>query len=595
MTASPAKAVRAAASAAALLFCVCPAASQDAPSAPVAVVPARDTAPAVPSVEVNSLGSPDGPPIGLLDPTNGGLAGDIWSGSSRSAIEALMARMPLATPVASIRTLARRILLTKADAPVGDAPHAFQTVRIEALLNAGHVEDAASLAVQAQIKDDPEFANVQGEAILLGERTIDACGNATAARLSSAEPFWMQLRAYCFAVSGQTDMLDLTRGVMKAQGSDDPAFETLLNDALNHKSVDPGEIHDPTAVDAFLIQLVGLPVSPRLAEKFGLSASVVALRDAANPPAARGAAAEDVVHSGAVSAVELGVIADQQTFSSAQLAAAATAADDLPFFAGQALVRQAAAHQANMAAKASLLHGALERGERQGLLPIAAGLQAAGIATLKPEPAMRAYAGLFAKALLLAGNPDVAERWRESLDPNLDGDRPLAAELAVDLNLKAPNAGRNLRAQQALSWFAQNATSLQPLGGPEAQRFGALAVGLYAALDEPMPQDAKALVATLARNEWPGRKIAPSVFKRLSEARDQPGLAGEALLTIIDAVGAGGPGDLAPNATIALVRALKAEGVSDAARAFAADALLLYYYQLPESFRILPPAPAAQP
>lgn len=581
MTASEAKAFRAAASAAALLFCVSPAASQVTPAAP--------------SIEVNSLGSPDGPPIGLLDPTNGGFADDIWSGSSRSTIESLIARLPLATPVASIRTLARRILLTKADAPVGDAPHAFQTVRIEALLNAGHIEDAASLAVQAQIKDDPEFANIQAEAILLGERTIDACSNATAARLSSAEPMWMQLRAYCFAVGGQNDMLDLTRGVMKAQGIDDPAFETLLNDALNHKSVDPGEIHDPTAVEAFLFQLVGLPVSPRLAEKFGLSASVVALRDAANPPAARGAAAEDVVHSGAVSAVELGVVADQQSFTPAQLAAASTAANDLPFFAGQALARQAAAHETDMAAKAALLHGALARGERQGLLPIAAGLQAAGIATLRPEPAMRPYAGLFAKALLLAGNPDVAESWRETLDPNLDGDRPLAAELAVDLSLKAPNTGRTMRAQQALSWFAQNAASLQPVGGPETQRFGALAVGLCAVLDEPMPPDVKSQVAILAQTDWPGRKIAPSVFKRLSETRNQPGLEGEALLTILDAVGAAGPGDLAPNATIALVRALKAEGAADAARAFAADALLLYHYNLPESFRLLPPAPAAQP
>jgi hypothetical protein len=99
----------------------------------------------------------------------------------------------------------------------------------------------------------------------------------------------------------------------------------------------------------------------------------------------------------------------------------------------------------------------------------------------------------------------------------------------------------------------------------------------------------------LSQNDWPGRKIAPSVFERLSETRGQPGLEGEALLTILDAVGAGGPGDLAPNATVALVRALKAEGAAEAARAFAADALLLYHYHLPETFRLLPPAPAAQP
>ena len=44
-----------------------------------------------------------------------------------------MTRLPLATPVRSVRNLARRLLLTTADAPEGQAPHSFQTVRLRAL------------------------------------------------------------------------------------------------------------------------------------------------------------------------------------------------------------------------------------------------------------------------------------------------------------------------------------------------------------------------------------------------------------------------------------------------------------------------------
>ncbi len=601
MTVSTAEVCRAAILAASVFVCSAQAQPDDGGISPVPVnaaprPPVSRPRPAAAPIEISTLGSPDGPPIGLLDPTNGGLGAEIWSGSPRALIEELLARLPLATPVSSVHTLARRLVLTRADAPVGEAPHAFQTVRIEALRDAGLVDDAGALAALAQPKDDPEFARVQADAVLLGERTVDACGNATLARLSNADAFWIQLRAYCYAVGGQGDLLDLTRNVMKANGSDDQAFETLLNDALTRQAVDPGEMHDPAALDVFLLRLVGLPVSPSLAAKFGLSASVLALRDGNNPPNVRADAADPVVHSGAVSTVELSVIADAQTFTPGQLAAAENSAAGLSFFAGQALIRQAAAHETQAKAKASLLFAALQQSESAGLLPVAAGLDESVAASLKPEPAMRPQAGLIARALLLAGNSDAAERWRDILDANSDADSPLAAALAVQLYLKAPNAGRAMRAQQALSWLAQNAVSLQPLGGPEMQRYGALAIGLCDALGEVLPPDARAQLATLARTEWPGRQIAPLVvIKRLAEMEGEPGRKGEALLTILDAVGAAGPGDLAPSATVELVRALKAQGEPEAARALARDALLLYRPVPLESFHLLPPAPPAKP
>ncbi len=56
----------------------------------------------------------------------------------------------------------------------------------------------------------------------------------------------MQLRATCYAVAGKSDLLEMTRGVMKAQGADDKAFEILLEDMLTHKATPPGALHDPT-------------------------------------------------------------------------------------------------------------------------------------------------------------------------------------------------------------------------------------------------------------------------------------------------------------------------------------------------------------
>ncbi len=58
--------------------------------------------------------------------------------------------------------------------------------------------------------------------------------------------------------------------------------------------------------------------------------------------------------------------------------------------------------------------------------------------------------------------------------------------------------------------------------------------------------------------------------------KGQSGQKGEAILTILDGVGAGGPADLAPDQTVLFVRNLKDWGEDEAARAFAVDALVLY-------------------
>lgn len=548
-----------------------PGAAANAP-APLLPPPAKKNT----AIEVNTLGAPEGPPAGLLDPTNGGMADDIWSGSSRGTIEELLARMPLGTPIRSIRGLGRKLLLTKAEAPTGQAPRAFQTVRIQTLLTAGFVSDTAKLAAQTDVKDDPEFTHLQATAILLGGKPADACSNATAVRETNIEPFWMQLRAYCYAVAGNADLLELTRGVMKAQGADDKAFEILLEDVLTHKAMPPGVLHDPTAVEVFLMRQAGIPINPSLAARFGLAASVLALRDAKNSAQARADAATQAMHAGAASSAELNAAADAQTFTPQQFANAETAAAGLPFFQGQALIRQAVARAASDDDKAKLLAAAFRLGRQNQLLPVAAAIQEKGAVALAPTPTMRSFAPAFAQALILVRQADAAERWRDMLDMKTDSDKLLGASLAVQLYLVAPNPGRAGRAQEALSVLAANTLSPQPIGGFEAKEFAALAMGLYDALGETMPADARAQLANLFQHQLPGRRLPPVAAKRLSDMKGQSGQKGEAILTILDGVGAGGPADLAPDQTVSFVRSLKDWDEGEAARAFAVDALALY-------------------
>ena len=336
--------------------------------------------------------------------------------------------MPLVSPDPVLRALAKRIVLTKAGAPPGPSKRALITVRIEKLLDAGLIDEAGALAAQASVPNDPDFARVQADALLTANRAADVCGALTSTRLAAGEPFWLQLRAYCAAAGGDQPTADLTRAVLDAQGNSDKAYDTLVDDVLNHKAAPPGPIAHPTAMHLFLLQQAGLPVPGDVAAAMGTPANLLAMRDARNPPARplRRRRAHRAHRRG--SRDELRKLADAQDIPLSRMANAAADAQGAPFLAGQLLLRRAAAIEPRPEAKAQLVFEALTLGEKAGMLPLTAGLQADLVASIKPTPANRRMAHLFARALLLAGRPDAAARWLTDKDVTCDRRRSGGAQ-----------------------------------------------------------------------------------------------------------------------------------------------------------------------
>jgi hypothetical protein len=528
------------------------------------------------TIQVRSLGSVDGPPIGLLDTGNGGLGGDIWQDSPRARVEDMLNRLPLATPVVSVHALARRLVLTTADAPIGDARHAFVSVRLRTLLDAGMLEDAGNLAVKVTPKDDPELARLVADSILFAGRDRDVCGAATNARLDSSDPFWVKLRAFCYAASGDAGALDLTRAVMQAQKLDSRGFETLLDDVVARRATPPQHIANPDSLDVFLLQTLGLPVDPDWAQALGRPASVIAMRDADDTPDQRLQAAEDTARAGAAGPADLAKVADAQSFSPDQLSAADSVAPGLPFMAGESLLRQAARDASDPETKKTQIFQALTLAYDANMLPVAAQLQGSASSAVIPDRADRAHAGLMAAALMLGGRAEAAARWYDALDPNDAADKPLIHLLQVELNLVAPNPARAFEAQGALSWFAGEAMNPQPVGGDETLSFALLTLGAYDALGLAIPPEGRATLARLKSLPWPGRAPPADVLLRLASARNDSGRRGETLLSMLDFIGARGPGDVAPDATVTFVKALVQMGYAAAAHDLAVDALLLH-------------------
>ena len=537
-----------------------PATSDEPPPAPVEFKPGILGKPAQTAVTTGDLGIVDGPPAGTLDDSKGGLGQSMWINAPRGDVEDLLGRVPLVTADPFVRGLARRLVLTISDAPIGPAKRALVTIRIEKLLQGGLIDEAGAIAASFHLDNDPDFARVQADALLYAGREKDICGDLTATRLTSPEPFWLQLRTFCFAAGGDNDSADLTLAVLDSQGIKDAALDLLFADVLTGKKTAPGAIDRPTALHIYLLRKAGLPVTNAIAAKLGTAANLLAARETRNSAADRLSAAARISATGALGPAEMLALIGAQTIPAAQIAQAQAVAAKLTFLPAQALLHRAATLESRPPEKANLLLAAMAAPER---LPLTSLLHVNILLTLKPDATTHP---LLARALILAGKPDAAA----ALYPSGAAEDTDLAAFRVLIDLAAPNPARDAAAQAAYGWFAKNAAPQQK---PSAA--AALSLGLSDVLRRPMPPDARALSGTLQGMHWDGTRPAPDAVRKMVQAASEPGRKGEALLRLLDIVGADGPAKLPADVTIECVRVLSQLGMNTEARALAVEALAL--------------------
>jgi hypothetical protein len=298
---------------------------------------------------------------------------------------------------------------------------------------------------------------------------------------------------------------------------------------------------------------------------------VLVVRNPANPPEDRMKAAEQLLHTGAMSADDLVFVADAQHFTKKQLATEHAQLQTLSFLAGQALLRQAARNAAP-AAQPALIFGALHDADMKGQLGVAAVLQQSALEDLTPAPNLRGMAPLFMRALMLDGHPGKAARWLALIDVMNRPDRSTVAWFDALLALHDPAPQRLAAAQISLGELA-NEVTIRTAYAPRA----ALMLSLYAALGHALPAPAQAAADMAMQTHWPGRRPATAIMRRLNAARAAPARRGEAMMLVLNAIGPAGPGDLAPDVAAGLVRDLVQLGVPDAAQSIAISALLNFH------------------
>ena len=556
------------------------------------------------AVQVGELGTLEGPLAGTLDASNGGLGSNEWQGSDRATMATMLQSVPAASPSATERLLIQKLLLTAAAPPPGRAMGSFNQLRLTKLLDGGYIDDAAKLALRMQEPNNFDLLRVQTDALLYDGQDNDACSDVTSHRLDSAEPFWVELRAYCYAVTNDSGPLDLTRAVITEQGIADPAFVTLLDGWTSGKPKMPDSIRFPDSVHIAMLVHLKLPMTDEIATQIGLPGSLIAAASMESPAPLRIAAAEKALRAGVLPVAVLQQVLDLTSFSAQELNGASALARTEPLMKGLARLGAAIKNEHEVAARAELIHTAFEIGEREGLLRQVAELFADPAAQIMPAPDWSGWSDLMARGLLLAGRPESAQRWLDILDPTAPQNAAEVQQLELAFVLSAPNPRRNADARQVLADITQMAQppaekpsppsdsmdsavnvldqSADPApekmvekSTPQTVARTVLDLGVFdAAEGQLMPSDAKLDIEPLMKQVSGGRRPADVLMQRI----DKAALAdsrGEVALAVATALGEHGPGDLAPDIVVRLIRALQTASMRDAAHLLAQEAFLL--------------------
>jgi hypothetical protein len=553
-----------------------PAGSENNSGAAAANGPAQAGVPRgrAPTIEVGDLGAIEGPVAGLIDDSNGGLGYDMWQGANRATVMTMLKSVPATTASEAQRLLMRKILLTAAPPPPGAADASFNALRITKLIDAGLIEDAADLALKVNAPTNGEIVQAQADALIYGGRDMAICGDLTQRRLDSADAFWVELRAYCYAVAKDEGALELTRSVIETQGIADPAFMTLLDGLVSGKATAPEVIRLPDPLQLLILQRQKLPIPAEMGSALGLAANLAIAASPVTPKQARIAGAEKALRAGVLPTPLLGEILDTYSFGSPELAAAPAIARREPLLSALARLRAALKKATQADERADLIHTAFEIGEREGLLGQVALLFADDTAAIVPPRDWGNWSDLMERGLLLAGQSDAAQRWYAILNPDLPSSMDVVSQLELALALAAPDVADDALTQANLSALAQQASSAGPAVSPAVLARATLALGLFDALGRPMPPEAEAAVGALVRQPSLGRRPAPALMQRIDRAVTS-GARGELALSVAAALGTEGARDLAPDVVVRLVLALRSAGIQDAADALASEAMLL--------------------
>jgi hypothetical protein len=498
--------------------------------------------------------------VGAISRADGALANDIWARSDPVALAAAFDRLPALYDSPATLALARRVLLTPADPPSGDAIVAARK-RFEALGKMGAADELAIMAAGAGSSGaDVAIAQYAAQAELARGRRAEACARGRNANVGETIPtFLLRLRAYCAAVTGDRAAADLALELARAQNAADAWYTGAVAAAGGAPGARPPAARYENSLTTQLSIAGGLrpPRTNALANASTLA--LVALARAENAP-------QPLRAQAAALAFRRGVLSASET----RTILAATPADvttGLPPLA-TALRRIGAVNPAagSEPAAASALEtaSAITDALRQARTPAEFHAVARLFLTeIRASPVAPDAAGavLLARAAVAAGDAELGRRLVADAR-QAGGDEialaPLDAALAALTGAYADADAMVLQrridrgARQHARTAARDVTILLALGASTNE----------------------SVQAFLTANPPQGGAAADADTLRALAAAAERNAAGEGAVLAVVAAGQAGPARLDAGSVAAIIQALRSLGLEVDARRIAAEAIL---------------------
>ena len=411
------------------------------------------------AVQIATLGAVDPSSIGLLDESEGGFGIDMWLGTERALVEHLLPRLPVGTLSRPMQDLARRLLLSTARVPAGDAiAPSLLGLRVERLSAGGDTVAVNELLRLAPARlQDRAFARARIDGQLLAGNHAEACAAYKA--LVGEDPdnlYWLKGLTFCKALNGDQAAVRFAVDLLHEIGQDeDTAFLSLIASLSGDAEAQVASLVDPLPLHLAMLQVARLPVPANAVP----GAPPAILRAIAKAPNAaldvRLAAAERAEAAGALSAEALAEIYKGVLFTPSEIAAALSLAREEPGPRANALLYQAGQIQRIPVLRAQALQLAWQLGHEQGRFGTAARVNRDATLDIEPSPDLAWFAADAVRALLAAGEAEAAFRWFRLAQQMATPSEPEAAMAVLEvwplMFLAKPSLGKGWNPEIALS------------------------------------------------------------------------------------------------------------------------------------------------
>lgn len=522
-------------------------------------------------VQAETLGAVNPDVAGVLTAETGGLGGDMWLGTERQVVEALLKKIPVSTASPALRDLMQRLLLTGASVPEGGEPGSLIALRAGLLLAMGDFTGVnALLKVIPGYAENPDLLRIEVDARLLTGDVGRACQVASAYNENQSSIYWQKAFIFCQALEGRGQQAELGMSLLQELGVEDEVFYILV-DAISNPGEKPviESLPDPTPLHLALARVAKatLPADVISSNRPAVLRSIAISPNVA--PELRIEAAERAEVAGALPVDALRQLYASIEFSSEDLSDPLNKIKQLSGPLSRALLYRSTLSQKVPAAQAEALGQVLQMARDGGRYASTARAFLPQISRLDPTLDLVWFAPEAIRAFLITGRHDAVRGWFDLLKASAENDVQVAAKLEALMPL-AKLSGYD----QASGWSMESL----PLwwdavkADEGARDKAATLASVFKALGEFVP-DSMWVELISGPTHQPLLAPHPSLWFLLDGAAERQRL-GETILVSLVILGEGGPARASPMILERILKAMDQAGLKDEARAMALEAVV---------------------